>query len=137
MTDEDVPGVDPAEVAALERGADRIAVPPLPASVQRAVMDAERDLEPGRDTSSVMRGSVPPGAHTTSEPKGALETLVEQAVAARFDDLRDDLADLKRWGRHTMHLAMVLAHVLRVAPEEVDEAKRKVDAADLAIRKES
>lgn len=82
-----------------------------------------------------MTGTAPSGGRTASEPKGALEILVEQAVSKEFAGIREDLADLKRWGRHTMHLVMVLAHILRVGEDEIEAAKNKVNAADAAFRK--
>lgn len=134
---ETIPGVDAAEVAALERQADA-----RPLDQGRDDVIAQRMIQrPTGGTAPMPAMGPKPGPQpnpppTTPYPKGALETLVEQAVAARFDDLQRDLTDLKRWLRHTMHLCMALGNVLRVSPDELQEAKRMVDAADQQIRKE-
>lgn len=122
MADEVVPSVEPAEVAALERAADAPKQDAVRASSGQAAPEPER--------------AVAPPTPLSSTPKGALETLVEQAVGERLHTIEAQLAQQAQWLRHTMHLAMVLGHILRVDPAELDDARQKVDAADAAIRKD-
>ena len=145
---EDIPAVDAAEVEALARAADvprgPIGRPLTKADIEHLRQNEGAGLEGAGEG---MRSGISPGSRPAAqedalsrpaspEPKGALETLVEQAVAKEFGGLRSDLADLKRWLRHTMHLCMVLANRLAVHPDELNEAAGKVTAADQAIRKE-
>lgn len=131
MAEDAIPAVDAAEVAAMERAAEarqaKAAVGVTNDQVDRMPLDIATTVIP--KTGEFKRVETPPPA------KGALETLVEQAVAERLHAIEAQLRQQAQWVRHTMHLAMVIGHILRVDPTELEEARKKVDAADAAIRK--
>ena len=139
--------VNASEVAALERAAEPHAytsdggglcalcqlapaakvhaLPSHAAAAAEAELRAESSVPKGPPAASEAAGGAAPVSPVSPEPtqpKGALEQLVEQAIEARLGPIVQALQRLERRGFHTMALAMVLGDRFAISEAELKEA---------------
>jgi hypothetical protein len=135
--------VDVAEVAALERASEAHAytsdggglcslcqlspaakVHLLPshaaAAAEQDQLRAESAVPRTPPVAGADRDAAPSPPPAPTQPQGALELLVEQAIEARLAPLAAALQRIERRGLHTMAVAMVTQDRWNITREEID-----------------
>lgn len=139
-----IPVVDAAEVAALEAAADNAAAA-RPANTPRPRMGGgepastsapQRDAEAGAGPSP-SEGPAPAIEPPTKPPiymigpDGVPRILIDPEEYARD---RERLARVERYALHTMNIAVCLAELFRIAPQELQQAYAATAAEERRIK---